>query len=373
MRFLSFTLRVVPAALLLALALATAGGARAAEEASFSLKPASTQSPNSAYFVYDAEPGQVIHDEVLVTNTGDAPGTVQLAALDGMTGQTGGIVFPDADAPRAQVGAWTRLDQTELTLEPGESRTVGFTLTVPREVRAGHHVGGIAAQGVAVKQGSGQFQVNVQTRVVTAVQVNLPGPVVEHLAIDGVTPTMQGSRQALLLGLRNDGNRMLKPHGTLTVTDSQGQELHSIPLQLNTFLPDTAIAYPAVVLDGPLAAGEYAVAVRLQYGEEGTASYEGTLTISSEQAAQAAQAAPAEQPATIAAPAGQAMPLWLIAGGVGAGVLVGLLLASGAVLLWQRRAAARQPAAPAATGARMGTIRPLIGRSQPARRTNGDD
>src|SRR5690606_7642469 len=123
------------------------------------------------------------------------------------------------------------------------------------------------------------------------------------------------------------------------------------PLQLNTFLPDTAIAYPAVVLDGPLAAGEYAVAEHLQYGEEGTASYEGTLTISSEQAAQAAQAAPAEQPATVAATAGQAMPLWLIAGGVGAGVLVGLLLASGAVLLWQRRAAARQPAAPAATGA----------------------
>jgi len=378
MRFLSNALRVVPAALLLLLLLTTARVAQAAGEASFSVRPASTQSTNAAYFVYDAEPGQVIQDDVLVINTGDAPGTVRLYALDGMTGPTGGIVFPDADAPRSQVGAWVQLDETELTLGPGESRTVGFTVTVPRELRAGHHVGGIAAQGTAVNQGSGQFQVNVQTRVVTAVQVNIPGPAVEHLTINGVTPSVQSSKQTLLLALRNDGNQMVKPQGTVTIADGEGRELHSIPLQVHTFLPDTAIDYPVVIPDGPLAAGDYQVVVDLQYGAQGTARYEGTFTIPEAQAAPESEATPGEQSATVTAPAEQGLSIWMIVAVAGAGLLAGLLLAGGGLLIWRRRAAVRRSEAPAAgQGSGVSPIRPLVPLSHAntvrIRQSEGDD
>lgn len=378
MRFLSNALRVVPAVLLLLLALTTAGAAQAAEEASFSVQPASTQSTNAAYFVYDAELGQVIHDEVLVTNTGDAPGTARLYALDGMTGPTGGIVFPDADAPRSQVGAWVQLDETEVTLGPGESRTVGFTVTVPRELRAGHHVGGIAAQGTAVNEGSGQFQVNVQTRVVTAVQVNLPGPAVEHVTIDGVTPSVQGSKQTLVLGLRNDGNQMVKPQGTVTIADGEGRELHSIPLQVHTFLPDTAIEYPLMIPGEALAAGDYRVVVDLQYGAQGAARYEGAFTIPEAQAAQVDGATPGEQSATVTAPAEQGLSIWMIVAVAGAGLLAGLLLAGGGLLIWRRRAAVRRSEAPAAgQGSGMSTIRPFVPASRVStartQQPNGDD
>ncbi len=262
---------------------------RAEEGPAFSLKPVRydpARPETQSYFVYDAWPGQVIHDEVLVRNTGSAPGTVRLYAVDATTGQTSGTVFLLEGDPRTDVGAWITLDEHQITLAPGEERVVGFTITVPEHVRPGHHVGGLVAQDIEIKRGveGGTVRIDLQTRTAIAVQVNLPGPVVEAVSINGVTAEIQHGQQWLRLGLRNDGTVMVRPHGTLAVFMPDGREIARLPLQLDTLLPETEIQYPVPLTGQPLEPGDYRVRVDLAYGERGATQYEAPFSIAPEQA-----------------------------------------------------------------------------------------
>lgn len=368
---LSRLVRAVP--LVLLLMLLVTGVVAAADEARFGMRPANPDAAGSgpsSYFVFDAVPGQVIHDEVLITNSGEAAGSVLLYPADAATGQTSGVVYQGQDEARVAVGAWITLEENEVTLGPGESRTVGFTVMIPDDARPGHHVGGIAAQNLATTEGSGQLRVTLQTRLVTAVQLNLPGTPIEHLALTRVSPAIQGGKQTLLLALENDGNQMLKPQGKVTIREEAGGTVAELPVKLHTVLPEARIDYPVVVPDGPLAPGSYHVTVDLTYGEQGTLRYDETITITAAEVP-AGQPGSGSVPVATAQESRAAVPIWLIVAGVGGGVLAGLLLAGLIVLFLRRRtrpqpmssAPPTQPAVPAP-----GTIKPLVppGRSRPA-------
>jgi len=333
---------------LLALALIAPATQAAAGGAAFGIRPVRYDPARPAtqgYFIYDTSPGQEVRDEVLVRNGGDAAGIVHLYAVDSMTAESSGTVFPDEEAPRRAVGTWIRLAEWDFSLEPGEERIVPFTVTSPADARDGQHVGGIAAANAVVVQGAtaGAVRINTRNRAVTAVQVNLPGPSIERVAVTGVATGEQQAQQTIVLGLRNDGTAMVKPIGTLTITDAQGQEVQRLPLQLDTFLPDTAIRYPVAVQRQALGAGQYRAKVALTYGASGVTSYEGEFSITAAQVAQVfPSAAPALAPPPIAATGASAAPTatittaaarWpLFAGGA---VLLVLAL-SGGVFLGRR-------------------------------------
>lgn len=265
--------------------------AHAEEGASFGLRPV-RYDPNvpatQSYFIYDATPGQTIRDEVQVTNTGSATGTVRLYAADAQTAATSGAVYGSADDPGQKVGSWITLDAQEVTLAPGEERVVGFTIVIPADIRPGQHLGGLVAQDTEVTRGSegGVLQINMQTRVVTAVQINIPGETIEKLSITSLTPEVQGAYQILTMGLRNEGTEMVKAQGTLTVFDSQNQEIRRQSLQINTLLPDADIQYPIPVERQALSAGEYRAIVELTYGQQGQVSHEASFEVTNRQVEQ---------------------------------------------------------------------------------------
>ena len=287
-------------ALALALLLGALGGTVAAANAdgpTFSLRPAQSDPARPAtkgYFILDTTPGQIIADQVVVINSGTTVGTVRLFAVDAVTGQGGGASFPDAAAPRRDVGSWIRLDRAELTLQPGEQQTVDFTVTIPAAATAGEHLGGLVALDTAIKQGApGALRIDTQSRMVTAVQVNLPGQTVERLTVGGVSTGGPEGKQILLLDLRNAGNIMLRPVGSLVVTDAAGATVQDLPLKIDTFLPGDTLQYPVAVQKQALGAGQYRAKVDLTYGTSGVTSYEGDFSIT---AAQVAQVFPSSAP-----------------------------------------------------------------------------
>jgi hypothetical protein len=174
---------------------------------------------------------------------------VHLYTVDSATGQSSGTTFLAEGDQQQKVGQWLQFEQQDLTLLPGESRAVKFTVTVPAGVAPGQHLGGLAAQDTAVRKGpsAGAIQVSVQSRVVTAVQINVAGPTIEQVSVTGVTTKGAEGYQQLLLGLRNDGNSLVKPTGTLLVVDADGREIQRLALKLDTFVPETEIQYPVFV------------------------------------------------------------------------------------------------------------------------------
>jgi hypothetical protein len=299
------------------------------------------------YFVLDARPGETITRSVRVVNTGKRAGTARLYAVDATTGQTTGAVYRGPRDPRRGVGGWVTLEDKKLRLAPGQSRSVALSVTVPEGARDGQHLGGIVAENAALTRGptrereEGSFRVDVRSLTVVAVQVNLPGPAQERMAITGVRPAANAGRQTLLVGLRNFGNQMVKGRGELVISDERGERLKRASFVVDTFVPQTAVADPIAVPDQALPAGTYSASVTLRYGDGQVARLTAPFTISDKQVQEVFGSSPQ------APPGASGLPLFaLILGGLA--LLVGGFLA--ALVLGRRRGSVPAIATPTTPG-----------------------
>lgn len=298
--------------------------------ASFSLQPALYDPSNTttrSYYILNLNPGAITTLGVRVLNTGTATGSVSLYPVDATTGATSGTVFRMHTDPRKDVGAWIALNTQQLTLAPGQSEVVPFQITVPRGIRVGQHLGGIVAEGLDMQTASTKnqhFQVSVRHLFVMAVQVTLPGPVVEQLTATGIQAGGANGYQNLQLGLANTGTVMVQGHGSLHVMDAKGALLQNVAINLDTFLPDTAIAYPVNVQHKALEQGDYQAVLDMTYGHNHTMHYVTKFAISSQQVSQVFQQGGPLQAPTL----GGILPLWKLA-------LIGFLFLGGVLFVGQ--------------------------------------
>jgi hypothetical protein len=86
------------------------------------------------------------------------------------------------------------------------------------------------------------------------------------LALTGLRTGGADARQALLLGVRNDGNVLVKGRGRLIVTDGDGHRLQDARFALDTFVSRTAIQLPVAVSGRALPKGDYRAVAQLRFG-----------------------------------------------------------------------------------------------------------
>jgi hypothetical protein len=259
--------------------------------------------PKAGFFVLDARPGASLNGRVKVTNTGSA-GTVLLYGVDAATGATTGAVYRSRQEARVGVGRWVHVSEPELAIGPGQTKTVPFRVSVPANVSPGQHLGGIVAEGLAptirraAKRGKRSFTVKIRELSVVAVEVKVPGPVVEKMAITGIQTGAQAGRQTIDLGLANTGNVFLKGSGSLVLSDAGGRAVLRQTFKLDTFVPGTRIDDPLVVARRTLPAGQYRGVVRLMYGRGHRLARTLRLSIGSRQLAHLASANQPSAPAS---------------------------------------------------------------------------
>ena len=311
-----------------ALGVAQAASAGAAARApSFALRPVKYDPrlpETKSYFVLDLQPGQRIMDRIRVTNVGAAAGVVKLYAVDATTGRTSGTVYKNGRAPRRDAGGWIDLSQSRLTLQPGQSRVVTFSVSVPLGASPGDHVAGIVAdnQKLTQRKHGGAIRIKIKHLTVDAVVVRVAGHTAAGLRVSRATATGGNGFQYLNLALANTGDVMIKPAGTLVV-QSGGKTILRRSLRLDTLIPDTHIAYP-VSLPTALRPGSYDAVVSLHYGSRVLVNGDGVggplavsqtlpFRVSSGQYTQVFKGAP---PLTQPASSGMSFPLllsWVIA------------------------------------------------------------
>jgi hypothetical protein len=319
----------------------------------FGIRPANPDPANGGYFVLKAQLGQSIDDAIVVANPGTVPITVSLYPVDAMSGQNGGAVYMGNNDPRKDVGAWITLETNRVDVPPQQQATVKFTVAVPRDTRAGQHLGGIAAQldrgntaGTAAAGGA-SFGITTVTRALTAVLVNVggdPGP--PSLKITGAQMAQVDGLPTLTLALVNDGTSLLKAQGEVTMLDATGKPVLDSKLALDTLVPQTTITYP-VQADPPSTPGAYKVHVSLDFGGAAPAVYDGSVTVTAQPTATAittgrtratavaGNSAPAAAPAAPAKSGGT--PLVAILGGVAGGLAI-LVIGMGIFVIRSRRA-----------------------------------
>jgi len=294
--FSSFSLqwifsRLYMKVLIIIILLAGASGAQAVHAAGgtahFSIAPGNIPHSNKihrGYFTYTSQPDMLVEDSIHVTNVGTVRGSVDLYAVDATTSQTSGVTFFTPDDPRRDVGAWITLSSQKITLNPGQSQDVPFSLRIPSAVRPGQHGGGIIArdaidQTVSSNSGAIHTTVQVHSQEILGVLVNLPGTLVEKLDVTGITYDQKSMSQNLLVGLANTGTQIIHPSGILQISDKKGKLLQNVPMKLAAILPQTAISYPVSIENNVLNSGTYTASISLSYEGGHHVSYKTTLAI----------------------------------------------------------------------------------------------
>jgi len=281
---------------------------------------------NSSYFVMNTQPGARPHDGVRVTNVGTKRGTITLYPVDGMTAANGGIAFRRRGDARSDIGAWIALSRQQLTLDPGESQTVPFAVTIPAHVRPGEHVGGIVADTTTLEStGAKNVSFNLQQLIILAVRVNLPGTPIEKLVVTGIHLNNTSTSQRLQVGLSNAGTVMFKSSGTLQIFDSKGQRLQSRVLKLGLFVPQTSINGLVSIKRPGLPIGRYKVVLDLTYGHAQQLHYTTLFTVTSSQKTLANAAATLVSLGDVQGALGLLLP-WQLA--LGGGIVLLVVLAS---------------------------------------------
>ena len=343
---------IAVAAALVASAPAVAGTG----QASFAMSP-ERYDPNlsatRSYFVVQGKPGATFTNSVRVVNRGGSAGTAMVYPVDATTGQTSGAVYLDRGKPRRDVGSWVTLGAQSVTLKPGESRIVPFTVHVPAGARPGDHLGGIVAENAALTQasGGGALRIRVRHLTIVAVLAQIPGPATALVRPTRVYAGGEHGYQYVYVHLANGGAVATKPTGRLLISTPDGKAVGSRDLALDTFLPGTAIDYPVLLPKTALQPGRYHATVDLTWSaaplgyrqaagasQSSSTGFDFTVTAAQHQAVfKGVAPLPGEKKQPSAKQGGTSITL-LLTVGFGAAVLVAAL---GLVLFGFRRWSAR--------------------------------
>lgn len=288
----------------------------------------------ASYFTLKAQPGDVLHEATVVSNSSDEPIEVLVDGVDGLTGKTSGVVYANRDDRHLETSRWLRPEARRLVIEPHTTEKFRFRMKVPEDAVPGDHLAGLAFQDVHESTSKSRLAVRQVLRVVIGVQVTVGegSPAQADLGKLQIAPLPGTNVPSVVLELRNKGQTLCKPKARVTLTAPDGNR-RTAEQQLETILPGDAIDYP-LPFKGALEAGEYqAVAAVDGCGAHQHADAKATLS-----ASLSGTTPMADPPSTKAASAGS--PSTLVLGGVGLGGIVGGLAIA---MLLQRRRSGNDP------------------------------
>jgi hypothetical protein len=182
------TARIRLAASALALALAAtlapvAAHADGADDVTWAVRTASNQyGQDRTGFEYALDPGATVDDGLVVLNRGTEPLTLSVYAADGFTTDTGQLdVLAGGEESRA-VGAWVTASGDTVTVAPGETATVPFSLTVPANATPGDYAGAV----VTSLKGENDTGISVDRRLGIRISLRVGGALAPAMSVDGV-------------------------------------------------------------------------------------------------------------------------------------------------------------------------------------------
>ncbi|MEU3275728.1 WxL protein peptidoglycan domain-containing protein [Streptomyces antibioticus] len=220
--------------LLLLLPVLSAAPARAADNGSWSVYPASSAVSARPYFYISADPGQTIEDEVVVANKTDEPLAFRLYAADAYnTARDGGFAVRSAGERMRGVGAWARPAKDRVTVPGRATVTVPVTIEVPEDAEPGDHPGAIVALDERIDPGDGAVALGVRRAVGARVYLQVGGPTLPALAVEDVrvshrqplVPGLGDSTATVSYTLHNTGNVTLDPKVELRARGLFGRTL----------------------------------------------------------------------------------------------------------------------------------------------------
>ncbi|MEU6414655.1 DUF916 domain-containing protein [Microbispora sp. NPDC046933] len=219
--------RAVVVALLAASGLLVAGTGPAAAadgEASWTVATASGDfGSDRRNYSYTLDPGGRIEDGLVVANHGTAPLHLSVYAADAFTTRQGRLDLRGEDATPTGVGAWVHPDRRDVTVRPGETAEVPFTVTLPDDAAPGEYMGGIVTS--PIKLGTADAR-----RLGIRIRLRVGGELTPSLSVEDLRVRYSGTPNPLGTGdatvtytIRNDGNSVLTARQAVSLSGPFGR------------------------------------------------------------------------------------------------------------------------------------------------------
>lgn len=228
-----------------------------AASTTWSVTPADKHGPDGrAWVSLELEPGQEHTDYLAVKNLGSQSATFSVQSADGYFTDTGRFNMLPAGEESSGAGTWL-VTEPKVTLAPGETKVLPFTVRVPENAAPGDHAAGLAAVLSAVGHGA-EGTVGVDSRVGFRVMIQVAGEPAPALNIASVhtsfepawNPFAPGTLTASL-EVENRGNLVLSPE--LSMHTWQGsvdhaEELTLLPGEQRTYTLRSETMWPTLLL-----------------------------------------------------------------------------------------------------------------------------
>jgi len=316
--------------------------ASAAAIGGFAVRPAQFDPNNPAtraYFIVNTAPGGQQKEAVVITNHASEQLTLEVDAVDGLTGVTSGAVYANRGVAVHAAGGWVTPAVRSVTVPAHTASEVGFTVRVPRSAVAGDHLAGLALQVAKEAKSGGGLSVTIITRVVVGIELVVSGPASPRIQLFSLAlaPLPGTSVPSAVVGLEDVGRILCHPQ--LAVAIKGANATRQATQTLGTILPADRIPFP-FRWPGALGYGSYAVSVTASdCGPPVTLRELAAYTRSSGSHSSQASAAALGATAPLPARASHNTP-WLLY------VIIGLAALLAALLLFvlaRRRSRAKQP------------------------------
>ncbi|MEH1168914.1 DUF916 domain-containing protein [Micromonospora sp. CPCC 205539] len=211
-----------------AVAALAAGPALAAEgDVAWTVRTASNSyGAARSSFSYAANPGGRVEDAMVVANRGPVPLNLAVYAADGFTTNAGQLDLLAKDGTSVAVGAWVHANSGSVTIQPGKTAQVPFTVTVPGNATPGDYVGGIVTSLTQANDAAG---INVDRRLGIKIKLRVGGELKPNLAIEDLHVGYGGTSNPFSKGhatvtytIHNTGNAVLSAQQTVSVSGPFG-------------------------------------------------------------------------------------------------------------------------------------------------------
>src|SRR3989338_6136293 len=177
---------------------------------------------SESWFIYNLDLGESKDDALTIFNTTDELQTVKVYAVDSVPSNQGNFALEAEADPKDGIGAWIKLSQDLITLQPGENQEIPFTIAIPQNADVGEHSGGIILQKAQGSQDQLQNGASIVTRVGIRVYETVPGEIKKEIEIKDFNVSLkklasQPAYYEINLIAQNKGNVSLQPKVTLAI------------------------------------------------------------------------------------------------------------------------------------------------------------
>ena len=190
----------------------------AIDDGALGIRPSS----ESDFFHLTVLPGEQREAVAIVTNHTAEPKTLLTYAVDGESTPDGAFALEGEDTSREQIGAWARLNSSEIVVPAESEIEVPFVISIPIGTRAGDYAGGLIIQSAPVEgetsdESGTPMRIDVVQRQGVRIYLNVPGDAVEALDVGDLSWSSSDGDVTVTVPVTNTGNSTLYPAASLQV------------------------------------------------------------------------------------------------------------------------------------------------------------